>query len=531
MIARLRHAFGGRALAPLVVVGGAIYLALMAKLMTSVSYDIWVLLLVSPVVAIGATSWLQRLLRVETKQWSLLTKLERHLGSAASGVIVVFGLGYLVMTGLLMTKTSYDVWGAFIAAPVIGTLAMPILRKVFSGELEVVQRAAMVGLLAKLGGTIARYYVATDAYGGQADSTTYHQVGKTIAGELYHGKISIVELMPHTTGSRFISELAGLIYSMVGSSKLAGFMWFALMGYAGVVLCVKAACIAVPGLAMARYGWLCFLMPSIVFWPSGIGKEAWMSLTLGAISLGAAYLFTGRVERSFVWMAAGAVASAMVRPHMTAMWLGGVALALIWAMLAGRLNGGRQSSRVAMGAVGLATLLALVVIANITLNYLNPPGEDSTVSVTSQVTSIFTTAGERTEEGGSEFTPVVITGPLDYPEAILRTLSRPLLYEADSLTSLLPALEMTFLVLLLALSWPRVIGLPRALRRNPYVLFCMLVCIMFGLAFSTFANLAILVRQRSLVMPMMLILPCLPVWTSTRHRAAVPAALTRSGAR
>ena len=152
------------------------------------------------------------------------------------------------------------------------------------------------------------------------------------------------------------------------------------------------------------------------------------------------------------------------------------------------------------------------------------------MSVTRQVTSIFTSAGEHTEAGGSEFTPVVINGPLDYPEAILRTLTRPLLYEAKNLTSLLPALEMTFLVLLLALSWPRVIGLPRALRRNPYVLFCMLVCIMFGLAFSTFANLAILVRQRSLVMPMMLILPCLPVWTSSRTASPAPVR-SRAGVR
>ena len=442
MIARLRQAFGGRALAPLVVVGGAIYLALMAKLMTSVSYDIWVLLLVSPVVAIGATSWLQRLLRVETKQWSLLTKLERHLGSAASGVIVVFGLGYLVMTGLLMTKTSYDVWGAFIAVPVIGTLAMPILRKVFSGEFEVVQRAAMVGLLAKLAGTIGRYYVATDAYGGQADSTSYHTGGKFFAGRFWHGEVSIVELMPHTRGTRFITELTGLLYAMVGSSKLAGFIWFALMGYAGVVLCVKAACIAVPGLAQARYAWLCFVTPSIVFWPSSIGKEAFMSLTLGAISMGAAKLFTGKgIGRAALWLVTGGAGSAWVRPHMAAIWLGGVLLALVWAAITGRL-GKRTSRNVAGTAIAvLFTLLALVVVGKATLNFLNPPREDgASASVTKQVSSIFNVTGERTETGGSRFTPVQITGPLDWPEATWRTLTRPLIYEAKNLQSLLPAM-------------------------------------------------------------------------------------------
>jgi hypothetical protein len=69
---------------------------------------------------------------------------------------------------------------------------------------------------------------------------------------------------------------------------------------------------------------------------------------------------------------------------------------------------------------------------------------------------------------------------------------------------------MTTFVVLLAANWRRLATIPRLINRNPFVLFNMLILLMFGLAFSTFGNLALLVRQRSLVMPAMLLLPCLP---------------------
>jgi len=428
---------------------------------------------------------------------------------------VAVGLGYLFFTAWAMANVSYDVWGALIVIPLIAVMALPLVRFVLRGESRTILNIAIVGLVAKLGGTLARYWVAVDAYGGAADSSSYHDQGRLIAGAAHDGSLTIIELIPHSQGTRFINELTGLLYTFAGSSKLAGFLWFAALGYVGVVLSVKAACIAVPGLLKRRYALLCFLMPSIVFWPSGTGKEAWMSLCLGAVSVGAARLFSGgSIGRVVLWVGLGAGGAAMVRPHMAAIWLAGVVVALIWAVVSGRLGvtsqraGGRRALLI---GVTLVSMVALVGLAQVTLRYLNPPSE-AEASVSDQVSNVFELTTKRTSGGGSELATVSVSGPLDYPEAIIRTLTRPMLYEASSLATLLPALEMTFFVGMLMYGWRSVLGLPRQLLRAPFVTYSTLVCIMFGLAFTTLANLAILVRQRSLVMPALLLFCCLPEW-------------------
>ena len=432
-----------------------------------------------------------------------------------AALVVGGGIAYLLFTAWAMANVSYDAWGALIAIPLIAGLALPLVRYTFRGESRTILAIALLGLVAKLGGTLARYWVAVDAYGGAADSSAYHDEGRQIAGAAHDGSLTIIDLIPHSQGTKFINELTGFIYT-VGSSKLAGFLWFAALGYVGVVLSVKAACIAVPGLLKRRYALLCFLMPSIVFWPSGIGKEAWMSLCLGAVSVGAARLFSGgSIGRVLLWIGLGAGGAAMVRPHMAAIWLAGVVLALIWAVVSGRVGVASHQRasgrRVILIGVTMVSLVGLGGLAQVTLKYLNPPSE-SEASVTDQVSNVFDLTTRRTSGGGSELETITVTGPLDYPEAIVRTLTRPMLYEASSIATLLPALEMTFFLAMLLYGWRSVLGLPRQLLRTPYVVYTTLVCIMFGLAFTTLANLAILVRQRSLVMPALLLFCCLPEW-------------------
>ena len=55
------------------------------------------------------------------------------------------------------------------------------------------------------------------------------------------------------------------------------------------------------------------------------------------------------------------------------------------------------------------------------------------------------------------------------------------------------------------------IALPYWVLRQPYVAFVCTVLFAGGLAYSSFGNLGILARQKSLLLPFMLLLPCLPV--------------------
>ncbi len=57
---------------------------------------------------------------------------------------------------------------------------------------------------------------------------------------------------------------------------------------------------------------------------------------------------------------------------------------------------------------------------------------------------------------------------------------------------------------------------------TPYVVFALLCVVTFGVAFASIGNLGILTRQRSLILPLVLLFWCLPpiVFASERARSA-----------
>ena len=160
----------------------------------------------------------------------------------------------------------------------------------------------------------------------------YHRFGSIAAGRYWDGTASFTSILPSGTGTDFMENLTAFVYTLTGASKLAGFAIFSWMAFWGVAMYIKAACLAVPGLLARRYAVLCACAPSLVYWPSSIGKEAWMMLTLGAATLGfAALLSSRRLVGPIVLSAAGLTGAALVRPHLAGIWLGGLFAALLVA--------------------------------------------------------------------------------------------------------------------------------------------------------------------------------------------------------
>src|SRR5207302_1290095 len=102
---------------------------------------------------------------------------------------------------------------------------------------------------------------------------------------------------------------------------------------------------------LRRYALLVFFFPTLLFWPSSIGKEAFMILALGAAALGAAQLFVGRF-RGLVWLALGLWGAAVVRPHMALIVGAGLVVAAPLVVLRGGAQAkGRQRGRLAGAAL------------------------------------------------------------------------------------------------------------------------------------------------------------------------------------
>ncbi len=434
-------------------------------------------------------------------------------------VVLAVAASYLLIAAWAMTNMRYDFWGVFLAMPVIAVVIVPLIHSMFRDH-PTIARIAYAGLAAKACGTFARYWVAFDAYGGAADAQAYHDFGRVYAEKLRNGDVPPWGLLPHGQGTRFVEHLTGAVYALTGASKLSGFMWFSAIGFGGVLLYIKAATIAAPSISIERYALLCCLSPSLVFWPSSVGKEAWMSVSLGLLVYGAARLFgTTQVVRPLVCAAAGAFGALLVRPHIAAVWLGAAVIAIVWSVVGTRT--GRSTSR-AVGAMVLAAgAIGLVVAGRIALQFLGQG--DETDSVATQINNAFDRTLQRTAGGGSEFAPPSVATPLDYPMAVLRTLTRPLLHEVDGLNTLLPALETTAIIVLAVVGFRRLMSLPGMLRRSPFTVFHLLVVVMGALAYSSFSNLGLLVRQRSLLMPSLLFLLCLPLYQRAETAPLPPA--------
>lgn len=439
-------------------------------------------------------------------------------------LFVLIAIVYVVVTGWAMSNLSYDVWGGFVLAPVLVLLTLPLLRKAFRGDLAPLLPIAILGLILKFVGSIFRYWVAFDAYAGSADASGYHDAGKQLAGQIRSGAVGLSKIIPSGTGTEFMQRVTASVYTVVGSSRLGGFFVFAWFAYLGTVLYVLAAIRSVPKLPLRRFAWMMFLAPSLLFWPSSIGKEAMLMPFLGLIAYCGARLLHRRWRGwTLPGLAIGVVVAAAVRPHVVAIWSAGIILGLFASLAMGRRFQGGGSRG---GTVVLLVLaaVAFIGVSDSALRYLDPKGEAADAKpIIDRVDAIFNSTELRTDYGGSTFEGITIKSPLDWPYAVYRTLTRPLINEVEAFTEFLPAVETTAFVVLALVGWRRLAHIPRLMRSTPYLWFALSVLVAFGLAFSVFRNLGLLARQRSLVVPFMVLLVCLPpLPSSVRSRPPIP---------
>ena len=127
------------------------------------------------------------------------------------------------------------------------------------------------------------------------------------------------------------------------------------------------------------------------------------------------------------------------------------------------------------------------------------------------VTSVIDFADKQSGQGGSEFEAPRVKSPLEFPNAMLAVLFRPWPWEANSAQALIASAEGTMLLVLGVASLPRLMRLPKYIFQVPYVAYATTYTIMFVIAFSSIGNFGILTRQRTQVLPMLLVLLVLPL--------------------
>ena len=425
---------------------------------------------------------------------------------APSAWVVVGGvvLAIALLLGILLVAAAGgpDTTGALLVGPILFLISLPILSR--RARLEGDRRLfwlLVLALLVKFIGSVVRYYVAYDVYGGVADAAGYHDAGVRISERFGAGVFDTG--LDSLSDTDFIRFLTGIVYSFIGPSGLGGFFLFSWLGFWGLYYFYRAFRIAVPEGRSWGYAKLVFFMPTLVFWPSSIGKEAWMVFSLGIAALGAARILTGRTWRGLIVAGVGLWAAAIVRPHVAGL----MAVALAAGFLFRRPRRELQTFAPVSKGVGL---VAVIVVAFLLVGRTDDFLRKAAIQTEGGVTAVLRQTVERTETGGSRFAPSILESPTRAPLAVLTVLYRPFLFEVHNVQALAASLETTFLLLLTLARWRWVLEAFRRLRRQPYLAMAFAYAGLFVVAFSAFANFGLLARERAQLLPLILVLVCVP---------------------
>ena len=405
-----------------------------------------------------------------------------------------------------------------LAAAAVGGLYayVHVIRRESDRWIRLIIAAA---LPAKLVGTAAYYYVIQDVY-GTGDVSRYVANGGELAPIIRSGSLPD---QAREIGTPFMDFLVGVAFAIFGSNEIVGYLVFSMLSLVGMYLFFLAFRLGFPEGDHRRYAAMIFLLPTMVFWPSTIGKEPWLVFAFGVAAYGAARAFrSGQV--GYVLVGLGTAGVFAIRPHMAAL------LALsIGAAFAVRIRD--KTTRVSL----VGWVASLVVITSgavyVLINFSDEiSGEDADqgVSVTERVLtstdSIFERTTTMTTRGGSEFESRPVRNPIDLAHALVTVPFRPFFFEAHNRQAQLASLEGLVLLLLVLHSLPRMRNLWQWATRRAYVMLASTYTIGFVIAFSNVGNFGILTRQRAQLIPFLIVLLALPHLSPAKHSRAQAAA-------
>lgn len=490
--ARLYTGIGG-------IAAVAAYMAFLAWALDHAPYNAALFMLALPLVISATTALVVRDLQRRSSTWSTRELAVRSLGFSVVGAVgLALVIGYAAVYAWAVENASYNTWGALIVVPIVVALnAVLIVVVSRRGQDPWLTRALTAAFALKLVGALGRYYIAYVVYGSGGDSAGYNQYAAYQS--LLWRQGLVVWDVGGKAGTQFIDLLTTAIYVVVGPSTIAGFVIYASFAFWGLYLIYRAFRLALPLGDHRRYALLLFFLPSLLYWPSSIGKEAWLMLWVGVAALGAAKFFV-HARGGFLLILLGLLGLALVRPH--------VAVLVVCAVIAAQLfrPSGPQPTGILYKVLGLSFLgVAAYLATDQAATFL---GIQSLSAET--VSQSISWAGGQTAQGGSAFTPVPLSHPFAVPAALVTVLFRPFPWEADNAQMLIQAAEGVFLIGVFLASWSRLRGLPQMARQYPYLWFSAFYTLVYVIAFAGFANFGILARQRVLMIPLFLVLLALP---------------------
>ena len=343
-----------------------------------------------------------------------------------------------------------------------------------------------------------------------SDAVVYNSEGARLAISFRQLDFIHVDVGAAVPGTGSLRYIAGIAHLFTDSNFYSSTLIFTFMAFWASWFAYRAFETAVPSGNKIRYARFVFLWPSVLYWPSSMGKDAWMSVTIASAAFGTAKVLR-RLRGGYLLVGLGLAGAATVRPHVALLVFAAIAV----AFLVGRRDDHRIPGSFSLGGITKAFGIVLLLIAGAilapqTAKFLKV--EDLSAS---GVSTAFSATQSKTGEGNSAFTPPNPNSPIGYPMAVFTVFFRPLPGELRSASGFAASLEGFVLLLMTVVGWRRLVGAFRVFRSEPYVTFAVAYLLMFGYAFSAIANFGILTRERVQALPFFFVPLSMPKW----HRA------------
>lgn len=348
----------------------------------------------------------------------------------------------------------------------------------------------LVAFLVKMAASLARWAVLEFVYGGSGDAVGYHGSGTRLVAVWRSLEVPAFEV-----GTEFVNSVTGLLYVPYVPTLLGGFLIFATIAFFGQLLLYAAFRKSDTSGRLGWYAAAVLFLPTIVYWPSSIGKESLMFLFLGTASYGAAGLLKDYRLRWAFLFAIGITGAAAIRPHVALLLVGSLAVALVFSKntTTEGLGGRRLVAIISIGLVLGGATVAAAVKFNIDFT--------EGLAATEDIERVIENVEGATSKGGSAVTGSSISSPAEFPAGFIKVMFRPFPTEATTIQVLATSIEGMLMFGLLLWRLIPLVRYGRHIRRTPYVLFALVFTIGFVIAFSAFNNFGLLARQRSQVIP------------------------------
>jgi hypothetical protein len=394
---------------------------------------------------------------------------------------------------------------ALFVAVLLALATIPIARRLqLNDSYRMLARVVIASAILHLVFAPVEIYVVDHFYKGVADWIGYDRQGALLASNWRGGHFMLAGSgVTGIIGNGSVSIANGIVMTIVGPDQLAAFFVFAWLAFVGTVFFYKAFAVTFPEANRRRYALLVFFFPSILFWTANVGKEAIMTLALGLTAYSMALILV-RQRKGYALIIPGAALALVVRPDELILLVIGFAVAMLLRTREARhqaLHLGRTLAEFAFVAA------ALVISTLVTMRFIHAVGGSGLTGALAKETANNKGVGAGFGSSSVSYS----ANPITFPRDVYNVLFNPLPFTAHSATQLLAAAENTAIAIVIVLSFPQLRHLLRAGRERAYVIVMLIYSAAFVYVFAALGNLGLITRERTLLLPMLLVLMAIPI--------------------